>query len=108
MKENLYLALKDPKIAYCDRIKDELKTLIDNFTKDTFEARFSMVEKFYASDFDFKDINTQLEYEKRNAKYEALAVEMAEKNSSPKILCELSITAKFIKLSHLVESLPVC
>lgn len=79
MKENLYLALKDPKIAYCDRIKDELETLIDNFTKDTFEARFSMVEKFYASDFDFKDINTQLEYEKRNAKYEALAVEMAEK-----------------------------
>lgn len=79
MKENLYLALKDPKIAYCDRIKDELKTLIDNFTKDTFEARFSMVEKFYASDFDFKDINTQLEYEKKNAKYEALAVEMAEK-----------------------------
>ncbi len=79
MTENLYLALKDPKIAYCDRIKDELKTLIDRFTKDTFEARFSMVEKFYASDFDFKDINTQLEYEKKNAKYEALAVEMAEK-----------------------------
>ncbi len=63
------LSSKRPKkIAYCDRIKDELKTLIDNFTKDTFEARFSMVEKFYASDFDFKDINTQLEYEKRNAK----------------------------------------
>ena len=79
MKKNLYLALKDPKIAYCDRIKDELKALIDNFTKDTFEARFSMVEKFYASDFDFKDINTQLEYEKKNAKYEALAIEMAKK-----------------------------
>ena len=79
MKENLYLALKDPKIAYCDRIKNELKTLIDKFTKDTFEARFLMVEKFYASDFDFNDINTQLEYEKKNAKYEALAVEMAEK-----------------------------
>lgn len=79
MTENLHLALKDTKITYCDRIKDELKALIDNFTKDTFEARFSMVEKFYASDFDFKDINTQLEYEKKNAKYEALAVEMAEK-----------------------------
>lgn len=79
MTENLHLALKDQKIAYCDRIKDELKTLIGNFTKDTFEARFSMVEKFYASDFDLKNINTQLEYEKKNAKYEALAVEMAEK-----------------------------
>ena len=65
MKKNLYLALKDQKIAYNDEIKYELNALIDNFTKDTFEARFSMVEKFYASDFDFKDINTQLEYEKR-------------------------------------------
>ena len=79
IKENLYLSLKDPKIAYCDRIKDEIKILIDNFTKDTFEARFSMVEKFYASDSNFKDINTQLECEKKNAKYEALAVEMADK-----------------------------
>ena len=79
MKKNLYLALKDQKIAYNDEIKYELNALIDNFTKDTFEARFSMVEKFYASDFDFKDINTQLEYEKKNAQYEALAIEMAEK-----------------------------
>lgn len=62
---NLYLAIKDEKIACCNRIKDELKALIDNFTKDTFEARFSMVEKFYASDVDFKDINNQLDYKKR-------------------------------------------
>lgn len=67
-----------------------------------------MVEKFYASDFDFNDINTQLEYEKKNAKYEALAVEMAEKNSLPKILCKLYITAKLIKLSRSVENLPLC
>ncbi|BDC07554.1 hypothetical protein [Phocaeicola vulgatus] len=79
MKMNLYLAIKDEKIACCNRIKDELKALIDNFTKDTFEARFSMVEKFYASDVDFKDINNQLDYKKKKAKYEALAVEMAEK-----------------------------
>lgn len=79
MKENLYFALKDQKIAYCDKIKEELQTLINSFTKDTFEARFSMVEKFYGFDFDFKNINTQLEYEKKDAKYEALAVEMAEK-----------------------------
>ena len=75
MKENLYFALKDQKIVYCDKIKDELQALINSFTKDTFEARFSMVEKFYGSDFDFKDIK----HEKKNAKYEALAVEMAEK-----------------------------
>ena len=75
MKENLYFALKDQKIVYCDKIKDELQALINSLTKDTFEARFSMVEKFYGSDFDFKDIK----YEKKNAKYEALAVEMAEK-----------------------------